>query len=212
MGSEERKEREKREMRRLIIDSAMQLFVEKGMVNVSIRAIADKIEYSPGSIYSYFKDKGEIIHAIHTEGFEKLYALQKTLDDVKNPVDKLAQMGRLYMKFALENRDYYDLMFIAKGVAEKINEKQEWDVGNRSYEYLRDTVKDCIEQGYINDPNVDAVTFGIWGFVHGMAALIIRGRCAMMPDEFIEHTVNGSLHFIYTHLITNTKEQPANNK
>ncbi len=205
MGSEERKEREKNEMRRLIIDSAMQLFIEKGMDNVSIRAIADKIEYSPGSIYSYFKDKGEIIHAIHTEGFEKLYALQKTLDDVKNPVDKLAQMGRLYMKFAMENPDYYDLMFIAKGVAEKINEKQEWDVGNRSYEYLRDTVKACIEQGYINDPNIDAVTFGIWGFVHGMAALIIRGRCAMMPPEFIQHTVDGSLHFIYTHLITNNK-------
>ncbi len=203
MSSEDRKEREKQEMRRLIIKTAMQLFIDKGMENVSIRAIAEKIEYSPGSIYSYFKDKGEIIHAIHTEGFEKLYVLQKTLDDIKNPVDKLAQMGELYMKFALENKDYYDLMFIAKGVAEKIYEKQEWDVGNRSYDYLRDTVKDCIEQGYINDPNVDAVTFGIWGFVHGMAALIIRGRCAMMPEDVIQQTVKGSLNFMYTHLINN---------
>lgn len=203
MSSEDRKEREKQEMRRLIIKTAMQLFIDKGMENVSIRAIAEKIEYSPGSIYSYFKDKGEIIHAIHTEGFEKLYALQKTLDDVKNPVDKLSRMGELYMKFALENKDYYDLMFIAKGVAEKIYEKQEWDVGNRSYDYLRDTVKECIEQGYINDPNVDAVTFGIWGFVHGMAALIIRGRCAMMPEDVIQQTVKGSLNFMYTHLINN---------
>ncbi len=205
MGTEDRKEREKLEMRQLIVKTAMQLFIEKGMDNVSIRAIAEKIEYSPGSIYSYFKDKGEIIHAIHTEGFERLYALQKTLDGVTNPVDKLAQMGRLYMKFALENRDYYDLMFIAKGVGEKITEKQEWEVGNRSYDYLRETVKACIEQGYINDPNIDAVTFGIWGFVHGMAALIIRGRCAMMPDDVIEQTVNGSLSFMYTHLITNNK-------
>ena len=205
MGTEDRKEREKLEMRQLIVKTAMQLFIEKGMDNVSIRAIAEKIEYSPGSIYSYFKDKGEIIHAIHTEGFERLYALQKTLDGVTNPVDKLAQMGRLYMKFALENRDYYDLMFIAKGVGEKITEKQEWEVGNRSYDYLRETVKACIEQGYINDPNIDAVTFGIWGFVHGMAALIIRGRCVMMTDEVIEQTVNGSLSFMYTHLITNNK-------
>ncbi len=205
MGTEDRKEREKLEMRQLIVKTAMQLFIEKGMDNVSIRAIAEKIEYSPGSIYSYFKDKGEIIHAIHTEGFERLYALQKTLDGVTNPVDKLAQMGRLYMKFALENRDYYDLMFIAKGVGEKITEKQEWEVGNRSYDYLRETVKACIEQEYINDPNIDAVTFGIWGFVHGMAALIIRGRCAMMPDDVIEQTVNGSLSFMYTHLITNNK-------
>jgi AcrR family transcriptional regulator len=203
MSIDDRKEREKLEMRQLIIKSAMQLFAQNGIDNVSIRAIAEKIEYSPGSIYSYFKDKGEIIHAIHTEGFEKLYALQKSLDGVQNPVERLAQMGELYMKFALENKDYYDLMFIAKGVAEKICEKQEWDVGQRSYDYLRDTVKDCIDQGYINDPNVDAVTFGIWGFVHGMAALIIRGRCAMLPDEVITQTVKGSLHFMYTHLINN---------
>jgi AcrR family transcriptional regulator len=203
MSIDDRKEREKLEMRQLIVKTAMQLFIENGIDNVSIRAIAEKIEYSPGSIYSYFKDKGEIIHAIHTEGFEKLYALQKSLDGVQNPVERLAQMGELYMKFALENKDYYDLMFIAKGVAEKICEKQEWDVGQRSYDYLRDTVKDCIDQGYINDPNVDAVTFGIWGFVHGMAALIIRGRCAMMPEEVITQTVKGSLHFMYTHLINN---------
>jgi AcrR family transcriptional regulator len=202
MSSEDRKEREKQEMKQLIIATAMQLFIEKGMDNVSIRAIAEKIDYSPGSIYSYFKDKGEIIHAIHTEGFEKLYALQKTLDGIINPVEKLSKMGELYMKFAMENQDYYDLMFIAKGVAEKIFEKQEWDVGQRSYDYLRDTVKDCIEQGYITNIDIDAATFAIWGFVHGMAALIIRGRCAMMPDDGIKQTVKGSLNFMYTHLIT----------
>ena len=202
MGSEDRKEREKLEMRQLIIKTAMQLFTQNGIENVSIRAIAEKIEYSPGSIYSYFKDKGEIIHAIHAEGFEKLYALQRTLDGIQDPVDKLARMGELYMKFALENKDYYDLMFIAKGVAEKIFEKQEWDVGQRSYDYLRDTVKDCIEHGNIVNTDVDSATFAIWGFVHGMAALIIRGRCAMMPDEIITQTVKGSLHFMYTHLIS----------
>ncbi|MCC6867065.1 MAG: TetR/AcrR family transcriptional regulator [Ignavibacteria bacterium] len=203
MGTEERKEREKMEMRQLIVKTALKLFAENGIENVSIRAIAEKIEYSPGAIYSYFKDKGEIIHAIHTEGFEKLYALQRSLDGIKNPVDKLGQMGKLYINFALENKDYYDLMFIAKGIAEKINEKKEWDAGERSYNYLRDTVNDCIEQGYINDKNVDAVTFAIWGFVHGMAALIIRGRCAMMPDEFIQQTLSGSFNFFKTHLITN---------
>ena len=203
MASEERKEREKLEMRQLIIKTALQLFAQNGIENVSIRAIAEKIEYSPGSIYSYFKDKGEIIHAIHTEGFEKLYTLQRTLDNITNPVDKLSKMGELYMKFALENKDYYDLMFIAKGVAEKIYEKQEWDVGQRSYDYLRDTVKACIEHGNIKNTDVDSATFAIWGFVHGMAALIIRGRCAMMPEEAIEHVVKGSLQFIYNHLITN---------
>lgn len=206
MSTEDRKEREKLEMQQLIIATALKLFVEKGIENVSIRAIAEKIEYSPGSIYSYFKDKGEIIHAIHNEGFEKLYALQKTLDDVKDPLEKLSKMGELYMKFALENREYYDLMFIAKGIAEKITEKNAWDAGERSYNYLRDTVKECIEAGYMTGTDVDSATFAIWGFVHGMASLIIRGRCAMMPDEVISQTVKGSLKFVYDNISVNNKK------
>lgn len=196
MGVEERKERERNEMRHKVVKTAMKLFLKDGIENVSMRKIADKIEYSPGALYSYFKDKGEIIHAIHNEGFEKLYALQRSLDGITDPSEKLAKMGRLYMEFAMENPDYYDLMFIAKGVAEKIYEKQEWDVGQRSYDYLRETVKACIEQGYMIESDVDSATFAVWGFVHGMAALIIRGRCAMIPDEHIKHIVEGSLQFM----------------
>jgi AcrR family transcriptional regulator len=202
MGIEDRKEREKGEMRQLIIKTAMDLFIDEGIDNVSLRKIAEKIEYSPGSIYSYFKDKGEIIHAIHTEGFEKLYALQKTLDGETNPIEKLSKMGEMYMKFALENPGYYDLMFIAKGVAAKIFEKQEWDVGQRSYDYLRDTVKQCIEMGYMIETDTDAATFAIWSFVHGMASLIIRGRCAMIPEEQVKQIVKGSLHFIHNNFIS----------
>jgi len=205
MGTKDRKEREKQEMKHLIIKTAMQLFIEEGIDNVSIRKIADKIEYSPGSIYSYFQDKGEIIHAIHTEGFEKLYALQRTLDDVNNPFEKLIKMGELYMQFAMENNDYYDLMFIAKGVAEKIYEKQEWDVGQRSYDYLRDTVKDCIEQGYMVQSDIDAATFAMWSFVHGMSSLIIRGRCAMILEENIKNIVKGSLGFINANINSKLK-------
>ncbi len=197
MGTEERKEREKLEMRQRIIKTALKLFMKEGLDNVSMRGIADKIEYSPGAIYSYFKDKAEIIHAIHDEGFEKLYALQKTLNPIKDPFERLGKMGRLYMQFALENPDYYDLMFIAKGVAIKITEKQEWNIGQRSYDYLRDTVKECIEEGYMIESDVDSATFAVWGFVHGMASLIIRGRCAMIPEEHINHIVNGSLEFMY---------------
>jgi AcrR family transcriptional regulator len=197
VSTDDRKEREKQEMRQLIIKTALKLFIAEGIENVSIRKIADAIEYSPGSIYSYFKDKGEILHAIHNEGFEKLFALQQSLDVIKDPRERLAKMGELYIKFAMENKDYYDLMFIARGVAEKIQEKKEWDAGQRSYDSLRRTVAECIEKGYMKNTDIDSATFAMWGFVHGMAALIIRGRCAMMPDEVVQQILKGSLKFIY---------------
>jgi len=197
LGIEERKLREKEEKQELILKTAMQLYKDEGIDSLSIRRIAEKIEYSPATIYLYFKDKGEILHALHTQGFEKLYALQRTLDDISNPIEKLQKMGRLYMKFALENPDHYDLMFIARGVAEKISEKHEWDVGNRSFQYLRDNVKECIEQNYLVKADIDSATFAVWSVVHGMASLIIRGRCAILPDEVVDNMVKGALQFFY---------------
>src|SRR5436189_224297 len=97
-----------------------------------------------------------------------------------------AEMRQLIVRTAMH-------LFIEKGVAEKIYEKQEWDVGQRSYDYLRDTVKECIEQGLIIESDIDSATFAMWGLVHGMASLIIRGRCAMMPEEQISSIVKGSL-------------------
>ncbi|MFY8045852.1 MAG: TetR/AcrR family transcriptional regulator, partial [Chitinophagaceae bacterium] len=70
-----RKQREKVEMRELILSAARSLFLEKGYYETSIRNIAEKVEYSPGTIYLYFKEKDEIFHSLHEEGFRKLTAV-----------------------------------------------------------------------------------------------------------------------------------------
>ena len=69
MSVAHRKQREKEEMRELILDASRSIFLEKGYHQTSIRNIAEKIEYSPGTIYLYFKEKDEIFHALHEEGF-----------------------------------------------------------------------------------------------------------------------------------------------
>ena len=57
MGVQERRAREKENIREEILDAARTLFVKEGYENVSIRKIAAKIEYAPGTIYLYFEDK-----------------------------------------------------------------------------------------------------------------------------------------------------------
>ena len=59
MGILERKEKQREEIRKMILEASMQLFVKEGFENVSIRKIADLIEYSPTTLYIYFKDKNE---------------------------------------------------------------------------------------------------------------------------------------------------------
>ena len=70
-------------MRKIILDAAMELFIQEGYNGVSIRKIADKIEYSPGSIYTYFQDKDSIFYELHVEGFGILYQKQLSVQAVK---------------------------------------------------------------------------------------------------------------------------------
>src|SRR6059058_2976758 len=72
MGIKERQERDREAVRRAILDAARELFVAEGFRNVSIRKIAERIEYSPAAIYSYFPSKDDIFFALAEEGFRLL--------------------------------------------------------------------------------------------------------------------------------------------
>ncbi len=196
MGIKERKELEKQNMRKFILDSAMELFLEGGFENVSIQHIAKRIEYSPATIYLYFKDKNEILYALHTIGFDKLYKQQQTFTSIKDPLERLRKQGKAYITFALENPEYYDLMFIKRGTAKKIKEKEEWGAGLRSFESLKDIIKECIDAGYLVKTDLDVAAFAIWSFVHGIASLIIRDRAIMFSRERLNSIVESSFDFM----------------
>ncbi len=201
MGSKERKELEKQEMRRLILDTAMKLFLEKGYENITLRHIAEKIEYSPATIYLYFKDKDEIIYNLHWEGFEKLYRWQQKILSTKDPLKRLHKHAEMYVSFALENPEYYDLMFIERAPFRKIKEMKckdgvNWDIGMQSYDFLKKNIEDCMTAGFFQKTDIDVAAFSLWSYVHGIASLIIRDRCVMFPEEQKRHLVKGALDFM----------------
>lgn len=196
MGIVERKERESLQMKQRILKMAMKLFLEKGYENVTIRRIATKIEYSPATIYLYYKDKNEILYDLQVDGFEKLYKKQQEVLTIEDPWQRLRQHGRVYVNFALENPEYYDLMFIIRGPAKKIKEQQDWEVGFRSYEFLKENVIACMEAGHLIETYPDVATFSFWALTHGIVSLIIRDRSIMFPEEHLSSMIEGALDFM----------------
>lgn len=192
MGIKERKEHEISEMKVLILKTAMNLFLEKGFENITIRNIAEKIEYSPATIYLYFKNKDEILFTLCKEGFEKLYEHQVSSQKFKDPLKRLYKHGEAYIQFALENPQYYDLMFMMKG---PLKESNNYDIGLKPYELLKTNVKECMEAGLFPRTNIDVAAFSIWSYVHGIASLIIRGR-ALFPEDRVNYVVEGALNFM----------------
>lgn len=179
-----RKERQKEELRGKILQAAKVLFIEKGYDATSIRNIAERIEYSPTTIYLYFKDKDDIFYALHQEGFRLLNQYFSVLQHVTDPFERLKAINKAYIRFAMENREFYDLMFISRAPMNAIKEDcEDWDEGKNSFQALVDTVSQCIGQGYFKGMDPENLSFTLWSMVHGVCSLEIRDRCAVLTEE-----------------------------
>ena len=119
-------------MRLRILDTATQMFIEEGFENTSLRKIAKRIEYSPATIYLYFKDKAELVYGIHERGFGLFLEKLSKSDRLSDPLERLIKMGELYMEFALQYPAYYDLMFLHR---EPINDDESDDSSYNYYNY-----------------------------------------------------------------------------
>lgn len=199
MGITDRKEREKEELKETILKAAKILFLEKGVEKTSMRNIADRIEYSPGIIYHYFKDKNEIFHALHQEGFKALIEKMEVLSFVQDPLERLKAMGKIYVKFAMENPDMYDLMFIKEAPLCHVfdSDNEEWKEGGGAFNGLRLTVKDCLAHGYFPGHDSESLSYMIWSAVHGMVSLNIRKRCEVIDIPRRENIVTDGLEAFF---------------
>lgn len=174
MGITDRKEREKQEMRKLIIDAAMEMFIKFGYDKTSIRNIADKIEYSPATIYLYYKDKDELLYEVQGEAFDRLHKYFLERVTAEDPMEKLYQLLKAYLSFGIEHQDLYDLMFILRSPMKAVEDQEDWANCDDAYGLLLDIVKACSDQLRFKDPVLAAIS--IWSLGHGMVSLYIRGR------------------------------------
>lgn len=193
--SQQRREREREELREQILDAAMNILVKEGYEAVTIRRLADEIAYTPGALYSYFKDKEEIIFALVQRATRHLTKFFQAVESIQHPLERLWAIGRAYMKFAMEHQEYYDLMFIMSTPIQRMTEA-EYTEGHAPFFILRTTVQECMQHGYLPQADADTAAYTMWSFVHGSVSLMIRKRMTMIPEEKYSDLLEGSLNFL----------------
>jgi AcrR family transcriptional regulator len=202
MGVSERRIRERLDARQSILATARELFLLKGFEATTIRNIAEKIEYSPSTIYQHFKDKNEIFYTIHSEAFAELVRYLNASEMHKNPMDQLIALGQIYIQFALENPELYDLMFIMEAPIDFLDylEDANWTEGKMAFDYLKSVIANCIQQGLIKETDLESLSYLIWSTVHGLVTISIRKRGLKIglsdPDTIIQRSFA-----IFSHLL-----------
>lgn len=183
MGPKERREREREEIRGLILDAARELFANEGVDAVTMRRIAERIEYSPTAIYFHFRDKESLLAELCDCDFRAFAQGFTVIAGIADPVARLRAAGEAYVRFGLEHPSHYRLMFMtpkppAASSIERGNPEED------AYAFLKSIVVELIATGRMRDEvaDPDLASQVIWSAVHGVVSLEI----AKCKDEWVD--------------------------
>jgi AcrR family transcriptional regulator len=176
--------RERRYMRtqQAILEAARAIIQQQGADKLSMRAIAEWIDYSPAGLYEYYGSKEEIIDGVCGQGHLKLKGYLAAVDPSLPVLDYLVELGMAYIRFAVQNPDYFLLMFThsARLLAPQTSLEQFPSAGmmgeSSSFPILVQAVQRGLENGTFRDEpgyGLTQIAYATWALVHGIAMLRI---------------------------------------
>lgn len=195
MSIKERKEREREERRELVLNVANEIIKEEGIDNLSIRKIANRIEYSPAIIYHYFRDKDEIINHLMRKGYQKIISVLSSVQASENePEQRLKEVARKYIDMALQMPDEYKSIMLntSPGILEHTTVLFQGAASKRQavgilYQNLRDIY---LNQG-IDDSLIELSAQVIWTAAFGLIIRLIieKDISEEQRKKLIEHHI-----------------------
>ena len=200
MGIAERRARHKTSLRQDILDAARQMFAEEGFERVSMRRLAERIEYSPTAIYLHFEDKDDLFKAVCEETFARLaQRLGKQRRQMRGrPLACLKAGLREYIDFGLKHPEHYIVTFMHRDRHESMKDF-EASIGKEAFGYLNQAVADCITAGLFRPMRSELTAQVLWASIHGLVSLLVAKKGFpfapknVLIDEQIETLVGGLL-------------------
>ncbi len=185
MGVKERRQRQRLSTREKILDAARELFITEGYEGVSMRQVAQKIEYSPTAIYVHFKDKEQLFLELCHSDYRRLAESFTSLAHEPDPVERLRKIGQAYIQFGLKYPNHYRMMFMTPHPCMPDADKPgHGNPEQDAYAFLRYAVYEAMRAGVFRPElkDLDLMAQTLWASVHGVISLqIAKGGDDWVP-------------------------------
>jgi AcrR family transcriptional regulator len=192
-------------MQQAILDAARDLFVAEGYENVSIRKIAERVEYSPSAIYGYFAGKEDIFFALAETGFRLFFRSMKAVKRSADPLETLRRAFWQYYQFSKTQPEYFALMFVDRHVPRISREWERLEFMRQGRDEIAKLVQRCIETGvFPRSANPDAVFHILAAAIHGASAIrlsdrfIPRDTADALAHDVLDAAIAGLRHGVAT--------------
>ncbi len=162
------------DLKRALTQAALVLVAEKGPKGFTLTEAARRAGVSAAAPYRHFSDKAQLLAAVAEEGFIQLHeALTAASDGASDPKNRVIDLGRAYVHWAVNHPDYYLSMFGAETV--KRDHPGLLIAGGRAFGELVDAITSCLESGVMEGQDPIKIAGPLWSLVHGVASLAIGG-------------------------------------
>jgi len=174
VSAKDRRENEVIRMRQAILKAACDIAAEAGWREVTVRKVAEKVEYSPAALYEYFAGKEAILLALMWEGFRLLAQDMRAVPEGGNAVERLVAVAQSYWDFAFRHPELYQVMHgldgVSFGTAESPQEAKDGFVA------LQDAIHAVFPGEGASGRDLHDEVHTIWATLHGLVSLTMAGR------------------------------------
>jgi len=181
------------DLKRALTSAALSLVAEKGPKGFTLTEAARRAGVSAAAPYRHFADKAELLAAVAEQGFRDLHTdLAAAADRVSDPKERVVELGRAYVRWAIAHPDHYQVMFGAESL--KAEQPSMATAGEQAFGDLLEAITKCQEAGVVEAQDPREVAAPLWSLVHGIASLAIGGQLSAVgivqaPDELIAGVV-----------------------
>lgn len=203
MGTTERRQREREETREKILRAARDLFCEKGYEAVTMRAVADAIEYTPTAIYHHFENKQALVTELCHSDFESLARHFLKAASIADPVERVCRVGEAYLEFAAAYPNHYRFMFLTP--LPEVHHTEEFLAATRdnpekdAYAFFRRVCAEAIATGKLRPELTDADEMAqiLWGSMHGLISIHIMKSDHWVPLRDLLSTARRAMDILF---------------
>ncbi|RYX86806.1 TetR/AcrR family transcriptional regulator [bacterium] len=209
--SRSRDNAEKQELRASILRAASEEFLGHGYEGFSLRRVAERVGYTPTTIYLYFRDKDELLFETARDGFVAFDATIQAAATQSDPRERLRALGRAYFEFGVNNAAHYRLMFMQRAdfllprlvgtaASEELHAAALLDPDSAhrviAQDLLVGAVRDGIEAGLFRAGEPIAKADALWAGIHGLTALALSPlmspeHARSVADELLDTLIRG---------------------
>jgi AcrR family transcriptional regulator len=196
MSIKERRERQKQATRDSILSAALEIARTEGWAAVTVREVAERVEYSPPIIYQYFANKNALLEELQAQGFQLLVArMQSVSPEGTDTRERLLRIGDAYIHFAYDQPELYQLMH--GGISADVPQEKTLQEASQVCAIVQEALVAWVDTQQITIPDPAAAVESAWAVLHGLVSIAMLGRLSGGKDR-VEQLARQTLNDLFT--------------